>query len=86
MAALVSMFLVLIYIDAEIQILPDVITIPGIVIGVAASFISVYVPDLVLADDWTDALIGAALGALLLTFVILAYWLVRRYRRKSGAA
>src|SRR5262245_25223362 len=32
LAALVSMFIALIFIDAEIQILPDVIDIPGIVI------------------------------------------------------
>src|SRR5437667_1020344 len=35
LAAMVSMLIVLIYIDAEIQILPDVIDVPGIVIGLA---------------------------------------------------
>ena len=33
-AAVVSMTIVLIYIDAEIQILPDVIDLPGIAIGI----------------------------------------------------
>src|SRR5437660_5774299 len=33
LAAMVSMIIVLIYIDAEIQILPDAVNIPGIVIG-----------------------------------------------------
>ncbi len=37
-AAVVSMFIVLIYIDAEIQILPDVIDLPGIAIGVAIGY------------------------------------------------
>src|ERR1051326_3194230 len=37
-AAIVSMFIVLIYIDAEIQILPDVIDLPGIAIGVAIAY------------------------------------------------
>ncbi len=77
-AALVSMFIVLIYIDAEIQILPDAITIPGIVLGIAASLVTTYVPDLVLADGWLESVAGAALGAALLAFVILAYWFVRR--------
>lgn len=77
-AALVSMFIVLIYIDAEIQILPDAITIPGIVVGLASSFVTLYTHDLVLADSWIDSLIGAAGGAALLSFVIAAYWLVRR--------
>jgi len=76
-AALVSMFLVLVYIDAEIQMLPDVITISGIAIAIATSFVSMYVPDLVLADGWLDSLLGAAIGAALLTFVIGAYWLIR---------
>jgi leader peptidase (prepilin peptidase)/N-methyltransferase len=35
LAAIVSMTLTLIYIDAEIQILPDVIDLPGIIIGIA---------------------------------------------------
>src|SRR5947209_758890 len=33
-AAIVSMIIVLIFIDADIQILPDVIDLPGIVIGI----------------------------------------------------
>ncbi len=77
-AALVSMFIVLIYIDAEIQILPDVITYSGIAIALATSFVSTLAPDLVLAATWIDSLIGGAAAAALLSFVILAYWFVRR--------
>lgn len=77
-AAVVSMFVVLIYIDAEIQILPDVITYSGIAIALATSFVGTLAPDLVLAGTWIDSLIGAAGAAALLSFVILAYWFVRR--------
>ncbi len=77
-AAIVSMTIVLIYIDAEIQMLPDVITIPAIVIGVAMSFIGYLAPRLMLAESWRDSLIGGFLGAALLAALILAYWLVRR--------
>ena len=77
-AAIVSMTIVLIYIDAEIQMLPDVITIPAILIGFATSFLSPVTPDLMLAESWSDSLIGGALGAGLLAAIILVYWLVRR--------
>lgn len=79
-SALVSMTIVLIYIDAEIQILPDVITYPAIAIGVggAALGISGLAPDLMLASDWIASFVGAAVGALALSAIILAYWLLRR--------
>ena len=79
-AALVSMIIVLIYIDADIQILPDVITIPGIALGLALSFLpaSTFAPYLLLATSWQDSLVGAAFGAALLAALILGYWLIRR--------
>jgi leader peptidase (prepilin peptidase) / N-methyltransferase len=79
-AVLVSMFIVLIYIDADIQMLPDVITIPGVIIGAAAGALGLgaLAPDLLLSLDWIDALLGAILGASIITAIILLYWLVRR--------
>lgn len=79
-AAIVSMIIVLIYIDADIQILPDAITIPGIAIGLVLSFIpaSDLAPFLTLATSWRDSLLGAGFGAGLLSALILAYWLIRR--------
>lgn len=78
-AATVSMTMVLIFIDLEIQILPDVIDIPGIVIGLALGWLSVGVADhgLVLAANLTDSLIGAALGGGLLLLIALSYKLIR---------
>lgn len=79
-AAMVSMFIALIYIDAEIQILPDVIDVPGIVIGLAigALGLSVSAPRLMLSESWLDAAAGALLGAAIVAVIIGAYWLIRK--------
>lgn len=81
-AASVSMIIVLIYIDAEIQILPDVIDIPGIVIGLAIGtlmqFGHIYAPDLMLSQTLVDSIAGAVIGASLLFGIALAYRLVRK--------
>ena len=70
----------LIYIDAEIQILPDVIDIPGIAIGLAigALGLSASAPNLMLSDSWLDSALGALLGGAIVAVIIGAYWLVRR--------
>ena len=79
LAAIVSMTIVLIFIDLEIQILPDVIDVPGVLIGVLIAWIGAdFAPGLVLAPALLDSLFGALLGAGILTAIILAYWLVRR--------
>jgi len=80
LAAMVSMLIVLIYIDAEIQILPDVIDIPGIAIGLAigALGLAASAPRLMLSDSWLDAALGTLAGAGVVAAIIGAYWLVRR--------
>ena len=80
LAAVVSMTLVLIYIDAEIQILPDVIDIPGIGFGllIGGASLGLQYPDLVLSTSLTDSLIGAAAGASLLLTIGLLYKLIRK--------
>jgi leader peptidase (prepilin peptidase)/N-methyltransferase len=77
-AALVSMTITLIYIDLEIQILPDVIDLPGIALGIALAAVGVAAPGVVLARSLTDSLIGAAAGAGVLLAVALTYKLVRK--------
>ena len=69
LAATVSMLIVLIYIDAEIQILPDIVDIPGIAVGLAigALGLSASAPMLMLSESWLDV-----------SVIICAYWLVRR--------
>jgi len=79
-AAIISMTIALIYIDADIQILPDVIDVPGIAIGLGAAVLGMGFlnPTLVLADSLVDSLAGAALGAAILLTIIGTYWLIRR--------
>jgi leader peptidase (prepilin peptidase)/N-methyltransferase len=78
-AAIISMTIALIYIDADIQILPDVIDLPGIAIGLAAGalFLGILHPSLMLADSFFDSLFGALLGAAIPLAIIGIYWLLR---------
>jgi leader peptidase (prepilin peptidase)/N-methyltransferase len=78
-AAIVSMFIVLIYIDAEIQILPDVIDLPGIAIGVAIGYFGLdqQTIGLVLSHGLIDSLLGAVIGGGVLLTIALVYKLLR---------
>ena len=66
----VCILIALFGIDLEHQILPNSITLPGIVIGLLLSLIA--------PPGWKDALIGALLGAGILYGIAAAYYLVRR--------
>jgi leader peptidase (prepilin peptidase)/N-methyltransferase len=65
--------LVLLVIDLQHQILPDEITLGGIVLGFAASFVAL--------PGWRDALIGAVSGGGILWLVAWAY---ERVRHQEG--
>jgi leader peptidase (prepilin peptidase) / N-methyltransferase len=67
---LVCILIALFGIDLEHQILPNSITLPGIVAGVLLSFIS--------PPGWRDALLGVVLGAGILYAIAGAYYLWRR--------
>ena len=79
-AALVSMTIVLIYIDLDIQILPDVIDLPGVVIGlvIGATHLGALYPDLLLARTLLESVAGAAVGSGVLLAIALAYKLIRK--------
>jgi leader peptidase (prepilin peptidase)/N-methyltransferase len=79
-AAFVSMLILLIYIDAEIQILPDVIDLPGIGVGIAIGALALgnFYPAIVVSSSIVDALVGALVGAAVILAIIAAYWLIRR--------
>jgi leader peptidase (prepilin peptidase)/N-methyltransferase len=67
---LVVTLIVLFAIDLHHQILPNVITLPGIVAGFLFSFFG--------APGWASSLIGIALGGGLLYGIAAGYYLVRR--------
>jgi leader peptidase (prepilin peptidase)/N-methyltransferase len=74
------MTLVLIFIDLDIQILPDVVDLPGVLIGLGIGALSLgsFYPTLILSQSLLDSAIGAAVGACVLLAIGLAYRLVRR--------
>ena len=67
---LVCILIVLFGIDLEHQILPNVITLPGIAVGVLLSLIA--------PPGWKDALLGLLLGGGVLYAIAGAYYLWRR--------
>lgn len=67
--AFCAALIVLFAIDLHHHILPNVVTLPGIVAGLAAS--------LVLPPGWQDALIGAAIGGGVLWAIAEAYYRIR---------
>jgi leader peptidase (prepilin peptidase) / N-methyltransferase len=79
-AALVSMTIALIYIDLEWQILPDVIDLPGVVIGfaVGALHLGALYPHLILSRTLLESVAGAALGAGVLLAIGMTYKLLRK--------
>ena len=79
-AAIVSMTIVLIFIDLEIQILPDVIDIPGIAIGlvIGAVHLGALYPDLFLSRTLLESVTGAMVGGGILLAIALAYKLLRK--------
>jgi leader peptidase (prepilin peptidase)/N-methyltransferase len=66
----VCLLIVLFGIDLEHQLLPNVITLPGIVVGLALS--------LVAPPGVVDALVGAILGAGVLYAIAAGYYMVRK--------
>ena len=71
---LVMLLLPLAFIDLEHHLLPDVLTLPGVALGLAASAAGGLVP-------FADALVGAVVGAALPYAVIVVY---RRLRGVEG--
>jgi leader peptidase (prepilin peptidase)/N-methyltransferase len=80
LAAIVSMTIVLIYIDLDIQILPDVIDLPGIALGLGLGALHAgsSLPSLVVAGSLTDSALGALFGGGILLAIALSYQLVRK--------
>ena len=62
----IASLLVITFIDIDLQIIPDIISLPGIPIGFAASFL---LPD----PGWLDSLIGIAAGGGILFSVMWGY-------------
>jgi len=72
-----AMLVVITFIDLDHQIIPDVISLPGIVIGFACSFLLPWI-------TWTDSLYGILLGGGSLFLVAAGYELLTRKEGMGG--
>ena len=78
LVAFTSSLLIITFIDFDYQIIPDVISIPGIPLGIVASF---FIPSM----SWSDSLIGILSGGGLLLLVAIGYkWLTGREGMGGG--
>ncbi len=69
--------IVIIWIDFHHQIIPDVISLPGIGIGFVFSFFSTFI-------SWQDSLIGLLVGGGILYTIALVYLLLRKQEGMGG--
>jgi leader peptidase (prepilin peptidase) / N-methyltransferase len=69
--------IVIIWIDFHHQIIPDVISLPGIGIGFVFSFFSTFI-------SWQDSLIGLLVGGGILYTIALIYLLLRKQEGMGG--
>lgn len=83
LAAVVSMLIALIYIDLDVQLLPDVIDLPGVAIGIVIGALAVgeRLPQFILSRSLVESLLGAALGFGILFSIS---WLYRALRGVEG--
>jgi leader peptidase (prepilin peptidase)/N-methyltransferase len=76
--AFTSSLLIITFIDFDYQIIPDIISIPGIFFGIGASF---FIP----LTSWVESLIGILSGGGLLLLVAIGYkWLTGREGMGGG--
>ena len=68
---------VITFIDVDYQIIPDAISVPGIILGLLFSAISPHM-------TFWESLIGAGLGAGILLIVAFGYWAVTRREGMGG--
>lgn len=69
--------LTIIFIDIHHQIIPDVISLPGIVLGFFCSFFNPYV-------TWLDSLIGLVVGGGILYAIAFFYYILRKQEGMGG--
>ena len=73
----IAALVVIIFIDIHHQIIPDVISLPGTVIGFLFSFVNPYV-------SWLDSLIGLFVGGGVLYLVAFLYFTIRKVDGMGG--
>ena len=74
---LVATLVCISFIDLDHRIIPDVISLPGIIVGFSASFVLPWV-------SWSDSLLGILLGGGSLYFVAVVYELLTKKEGMGG--
>lgn len=69
--------LTVVFIDLQHQIIPDIISLPGIVVGFLFSFFNLQI-------SWLDSLLGIVLGGGVLYGIAMAYYLWRKQDGMGG--
>jgi len=77
MFVLCAALVTIIWIDIHHQIIPDVISLPGILLGFLFSFVSTFV-------SWQDSLIGLLAGGGFFYLISLSYYLIRKQEGLGG--
>ncbi len=79
-ATVVSMTIALIYIDLQIQILPDVIDLPGAIVGLVIGTLGLgaHYPGLRLSSSIGESIVGMLFGAAILLTISTTYKLIRK--------
>ncbi|MFP4444982.1 MAG: prepilin peptidase [Desulfosudaceae bacterium] len=72
-----AVLIVVVFVDMDYQIIPDVITLPGIVIFFSAAVLTGRL-------EWMSSLLGIIVGGGILYLVALAYWLVKGAEGMGG--
>jgi leader peptidase (prepilin peptidase)/N-methyltransferase len=85
-AGFASMTIVLIFIDADVGFLPHVVTIPGIVTGIAVGLfrLGTFYPGLFLSERWLDSVAGALVGYALIWSLSRLYKAIRGMEGMGG--
>ena len=74
---LISLLLIIAFIDFDTCLIPDVLSLSGVALGFLFSF---FTPRL----SWIDSLLGIALGAGIIYLIAAAFWIVRRKEGMGG--
>lgn len=73
----ISLLLIIAFIDLDTCLIPDVLSLSGVVLGFAFSF---FTPRL----SWTESLLGIFLGGGVIYLIATAFWLIRRKEGMGG--
>jgi leader peptidase (prepilin peptidase)/N-methyltransferase len=72
-----SLLLIIAFIDLDTCLIPDILSLSGVVLGFLFSF---FTPRL----SWTDSLLGIVLGAGIIYLIAAVFWIVRRKEGMGG--